>query len=100
LEEEKLTASKSILEDLLETQEFQDGQVDSGVQTETTLVWTESRVELNAVATVYLDLVLVVFPDNTELDDTFWDGGDLESFLVFGVLLEEGGVLKGGGQLW
>jgi hypothetical protein len=70
------------------------------METETSLVGTESRVELNTVSTVYLDLVLVIFPDDTELDDAFWDGGDLESFLVFGVLLEEGGVLEGGGQLW
>lgn len=93
----RLTASKSILEDLLETQEFEDGQVDCWVQTETSLVWTESRVELDSVSAVDLDLVLVIFPDDTELDDAFWDGGDLEGFLVFWVLLEEGRVLEGGG---
>lgn len=55
---------------------------------------------MNSVSAVDLDLVLVIFPDDTELDDAFWDGGDLESFLVFWVLLEEGRVLEGGGQLW
>jgi hypothetical protein len=75
---------------LLETQEFQDGQIDSWVKAEAALVWTESRVELDSVATVHLDLALVVLPGNTELDNTLWDGGNLESFLVFGVLLEEG----------
>jgi hypothetical protein len=84
---------------LLKAQEFQDGQVDGWMQTETTLVWTEGRVELNTISTVHLDLVLVIFPDNTELDDAFWNGSDLECFLVFGVLLEEGRVLEGGGQL-
>lgn len=96
----RLTASKSILEDLLETQELEDGQVDCWVQTKTTFVWTEGGVELDSVSTVDLDLVVVVFPDDTELDDAFWDGGDLEGFLVFWVLLEEGRVLEGGGQLW
>jgi hypothetical protein len=70
------------------------------VQTETTFVWTEGGVELDSVSTVYLDLVLVIFPDDTELDDAFWDGSDLEGFLVFWVLFEEGRVLEGGGQLW
>jgi hypothetical protein len=95
-----LTASESILEDLLKAQEFEDRQVDSWVQTETTLVRTKRRVVLHAVSTVYLDLVVVIFPDDTELNDALWDGGNLECFLVFGVLLEEGRVLEGGGQLW
>jgi len=85
---------------LFETQEFKNRQVNRWVQTETTLVWTEGGVELNTVSTVHLDLVLVIFPDDTELDDALWDGGDLECFLVFGVLLEKGRVLEGGGQLW
>lgn len=43
----KLTSSKSILEDLLETQELENGQIDRWVKSETTLVWTKSRVELD-----------------------------------------------------
>jgi hypothetical protein len=94
-----LTASKSILEDLLETQEFENGKVDTGVKTETTLVRTEGGVVLDTVTTVDLDLVLVVLPDDTELDDALGDGGDLKSTLVLGVLLEESRVLKGRGKL-
>lgn len=97
---QRLTAGKSILEDLLETQELEDRQVDGRVQTETALVRTEGRVELHSVTAVDLDLVLVVFPDNSELDDALGDGGNLEGFFVFWVLLEEGRVLEGGGQLW
>jgi hypothetical protein len=93
------TASKSILEDLLETQELENGKVDTGVETETTLVRTESGVVLDTVTTVDLDLVLVVLPDDTELNDALGDGGDLESTLVLGVLLEESRVLKGRGKL-
>ena len=90
-----LTAGKSILENLLESQKLEDAEVDGGVKTETTLVRTESRVVLDAVTTVDLDLTLVVLPDNTELDDTLGDGGDLESTLVLWVLLEQRAVLEG-----
>lgn len=96
----ELTTGESVLEDLLESEELQDRQVDSGVETETTLVWAESTVELDTVGAVDLGLEVVVFPDDAELDDTLWDGDDLQGGLVFGVLLEEGGVLEGRGQLW
>ncbi len=85
---------------MLESEELQDGQVHGGVETETTLVGTEGRVELNTVSTVDLSLEVVVLPDNAELDDTLGDGDDLEGGAVLGVLLEEGGVLKGGDKLW
>jgi len=91
----ELTSSQGILEDLLEAQEFQNRQVDGGMQTETALVWAESRVELHPVAAIDLDLVLVVLPDDAELDDPFGDGDDLEGGLVFGMLLEEGAIFEG-----
>ena len=94
------TAGESILEDLLETQELEDGQVDCGVKSETTLVWTESRVELHTVTVVDLALALVVLPDDTELDNALGDGGDLEGLFVLGVLVEERGRLKGRDELW
>jgi hypothetical protein len=94
-----LTASKSILEDLLEAQELEHRKIDCWVQSESTLVWTKRRVELNTVSTVYLDFSLVVFPCDAELDNSLWDGSNLESGLVFRVLLKEAGVLEGGGKL-
>jgi hypothetical protein len=93
-------ASEGILEDLLETQELEDRQVHCGVQAEAALVGTECRVELDAVALVDIALALVVLPDNAELDDALGDGDDLECLLVLGVLLEDGGALEGGGELW
>lgn len=96
----RLTAGEGILENLLEAQELEDAQVDSRVETETSLVGTESRVVLNTEATVDLNLALVVLPDNTELDDTLWDGGDLKCAPVLGVLLEQRAVLEGRGELW
>lgn len=92
-------AGQCILEDLLKSQEFQDGQIDSGMESETALVGAKRRVELNSVSTVDLDLALVVLPDDSELDDALGYRGDLQGFLVFGVLLEERRVLKGGDQL-
>lgn len=94
-----LTSGEGILEDLLEAQELQNGEVDSGVEAETTLVGAESGVELHAVALVDLALAFVVFPNNAELNDSLGDGGDFEGLLVLWVLLEEGGGLKGGDEL-
>lgn len=65
------------------------------MESQTALVWTKSRVELNSVSTVDLWLSLVIFPDDAELDDALRDGDDLEGGFVFGLLLEEGAVLKG-----
>jgi len=49
-------AGQGILEDLLEAEELQDGQVNRGVEAETALVGAESGVELNAETAVDLDL--------------------------------------------
>lgn len=49
-------AGKGILENLLETEELEDGQVHRGVEPETTLVGAQSGVELDTVSTVDLDL--------------------------------------------
>ena len=93
------TACQSILEGLLEAQEFQYRQVDRGVESETALVRTQGRVELHTVPAVDLELALVIFPDDTELDDSFGDCGDLKRLFVFWVLFEERGMLKGRGKL-
>lgn len=68
------------------------------MESESSLVGTESGVELNAEATVHLALALVVLPGDAELDDSLGDGGDLEGLAVFRVLLEEGAVLDRGGE--
>jgi len=47
------------------------------MESETTLVRTKGRVELNTVAAVDLENAVIVLPDDTELDDTLGDGGDL-----------------------
>lgn len=70
------------------------------METETTLVWTESGVVLDTETAVDLNFALVVLPCDAELNDTLWDGGDLEGALVLGVLLEQSAVLESGGKLW
>jgi hypothetical protein len=96
----KLTSSQGILEDLLETQELEDGQVDGRVETKTSLVGAESGVELDTVSTVDLHVAVVVLPDNTELDHTLGDGNDGKGGLQLGRDLKELGGLEGGDQLW
>ena len=59
------------------------------MESKSSLVRAESRVELHPISPIDLDLPLVVFPSDTELYDTFWDGGNLKGFLVLGVLLEQ-----------
>lgn len=65
------------------------------MESQSSLVGAQRGVELHTVAAVDLRLVLVVFPDDAELDDALGDGDDLEGGLVFGFLLEEGGVFEG-----
>lgn len=90
-----LTAGQCILKDLFESQELENRQVHGGVKAETSFVGTQGGVELHTISSIDLHLSLVVFPDHSELNDSFGDGGDLESSLVFGILFEEGGVLEG-----
>ena len=111
-------AGEGILEDLLETEELEDGKVHRGVEPEATLVGAKSGVELDTVSTVDLDLngismwqlirhfqkersylAFVIFPDNTELNNTLGDRDDLKSLAVLGLLLEKSGVLESGGEL-
>lgn len=69
------------------------------MESEATLVWAQGGVELNSVSAVDLYLALIVFPDDTELDDSLRDRDNLESGLVFRILLEKSGMFEGGDQL-
>lgn len=69
------------------------------MESQTTLVRTQGRVELHTVTLVDLQLALVIFPDDSELDDTLRDSRDLEGSAVLRVLCEEGAVLKSACQL-
>ena len=69
------------------------------MKSQTAFVGPQRGVELHPVASVDLYFILVVLPDDAELDHTLWDGDDLEGGLVFRVFLKESGVFKGGGEL-
>lgn len=69
------------------------------MEAQATLVRAQSRVELHTVSTVDLELAGVVFPGDTELNNALGDSTDLEGGAVLGVLLEEGAVLEGAGEL-
>src|SRR5690606_12291127 len=79
-----------ILEDLLESEELDDRQVDRRVEAQAALVRPEKRRELDAVPAVDLDLARVIDPRDAEhdltfrLDDPIKDAG----FDILGVLLE------------
>jgi hypothetical protein len=51
------------------------------------------------VANVVAYLLVVIFPNNAELNDALGDRDDLKSLAVLGLLLEESGVLESGGKL-
>jgi len=80
---------EAVLEDLLETEELQHGDVDSLVEAETAFVSTEGGVELHAVAEVGLDFTLVVNPSHTEGEDTIGLNDALDDLvsLKLGVLV-------------
>lgn len=64
------------------------------MESKSTLVRAQGRIELNTVSSVHLHLSFVILPHDTELNDAFGDCCDLEGGLVLGVLLEESGVLE------
>jgi hypothetical protein len=64
------------------------------VESEAALVWAERRVELDPVATVDLELSVIILPDDPELDDSFRDRGNCQSSLIFWVLGEQSAVLE------
>ena len=83
---------EAVLEGLLKAQELQDALVDRGMEAQAALVGADGAVELHAVATVHLDLALIIDPGHTEGDDalglhqTLDEGG----LLVLGVLFHHG----------
>jgi hypothetical protein len=86
--------SQGVLEDLLETEaiistiprfqtsrsfdlQLQDGKVDSGVQSETTLVRTKSRVELDSETPVDGNSSVIPLPSDSEVDDSLRNLDDI-----------------------
>ena len=61
-------ARERILKNLFECEEFDDAGRDRWVKTQAALVRAERAVHLDAIPAVYLDLALVVYPRNAELN--------------------------------
>ena len=59
---------QGVFQDLLKTQEFDDGQVHAGVEAQAALVGADGRVVLHPVAPVDPGLAAVIHPGNAELD--------------------------------
>ena len=81
---------EGVFEYLLESEEFQDAEVNSRVETEAAFVRSDCAVHLDAETTVDLDFALVVNPRNTEHDYALRLYHALEDFalLVLGVFVD------------
>ena len=83
---------EAVLEDLLESQELDDGDVYGRVKPESSLIGTDGRIELDAVSAVHLDLTLIVYPGNAEDDLALrlYQALEYSGCLVLGVGLDDG----------
>ena len=61
---------QTVLENLFKAKEFNNGQVDAGVEAQAALIGADGGIELDAEAAVYLDGALVVHPGHSKLDHT------------------------------
>lgn len=93
-----LTAGQSVLEDLLEAQEFENGQIDGRVKAKATFVRAKGGIELHPISPVDLHLAFVVFPNHAELDDPLRNRRHLQCLSVLGVFPEERGVFERRGE--
>ena len=85
-------AGEGVLEDLLEAEELDDGEVDVLAEPQAALVGAERRAELDAETAVDLDLAGVVDPRHAEHDLAVGLGDPLEDrgVEVLGLALERG----------
>lgn len=69
------------------------------MKAKSSFIWSQRGIELDSVASVELNLSLVIFPNDSELDYSFRNRTNRKSLLVLGILLEEGAILKSGREL-
>ena len=74
---------------MLKAQEFQDAEVDGGMETDAAFVRADGVVELYAVAQVNVNFALVVDPGHTEGEDAvgFYKAFDELGAFKFGVFV-------------
>ena len=82
---------QGVFEDLLEAKELDDGQVDRRMEAQAALVGADRGVELHTVATVDLNLAVVIDPGNAEDDDALGLDEALHEagFFPLGVLVDD-----------
>ena len=83
---------EAVLEGLLEGKELHDAEVDAGVETDTSLVGSDSAVHLYTETAVDVDLALVVGPGDAEHDDALGLDDALHDLVVqeMGIGLKDG----------
>lgn len=64
-------SGQRILEDLFESEEFQDGKIDALVESESALVRSDSVVELHPVSSIHLDIPVLIDSRDSEHDGPF-----------------------------
>ena len=86
-------AGQAVLQNLLKAEEFQNGQVDAGMEPQTALVGADGAVELHPVAPVHLHLALIVHPGDAEKNDPLRLHEPLQQtgLFVLGMLVKHGG---------
>ena len=62
---------QGVLEDLFESQELQDSQIDGRMEAQPALVRADRAIHLNAETTIDLDVSFVIEPGNAEHDYAF-----------------------------
>ena len=79
-----------VFEYLLKTEELDNGSVNRGVETDSSLIRSDSGIELNAVTAVNLNVALIIYPAYTENDKTLGFGNALQNtcFFVLGMSKE------------
>ena len=82
---------QAVFKNLFEAQEFQDTEVHAGMKSQASLVGADRVVELDAPAAVHSDIAVIIFPGDTENDDSIGFGQSFQDlrFPVSGVLQNE-----------
>ena len=70
------------------TQELQYTEIYTWMEPESALVRTKCRVELHTVSSIHLQVAFVIFPGDSELDNTLWNRCNFKRLLVLRILLE------------
>jgi hypothetical protein len=77
-----------VLEDLFETEEFEDGKIYRWVESAAALVWTDSRAVLDTITSIDAHFTFVIHPWDSEHELTFWFEELFENRDVLWILFE------------